>query len=355
MRTSTRGGSTEPTRTKESRDPIPLESVRCPRCEADRSTVLFEGRDFLYGVEGTFYVSECENCGLWFQNPRPVLDRLTNLYPEDYSPHNQPLPARARTPIARKKTGYLRRRLGYKHLRHVDRQRFDRTSLLPIWFWDWYFGVKLIPYYVPDGRLLEMGCASGVQLSFFRDLGWEHLYGIELTPRAAEAAKQRGFPVKCGPVETAIEGYPDGYFDVVYSTMVLEHLYDPFRVAHRVAQKLKPGGQFLFSTVVRDSLDVRLYGAYSRCFDLPRHLVYFEEADVYQMLEPCFEQVECFHQAAPQDFVWPATWRRKYGTSKVMDLVILALGRSVPARMISMLLGWAGLTLRVSFRCRRKV
>jgi SAM-dependent methyltransferase len=315
---------------------------------------LFEGKDYRYGIEGTFYVSECEECGLWFQNPRPALEHLTDLYPEDYSPHDQLLPADSRMPVAARNTRYLRRYLGYTRLRTVAHQRPDWTSLLPIWFWHWYVGVKLMPRYVPAGRLLEVGCASGTQLSLFRHLGWKHLHGIELIPKPARAARQLGFAVKCGPVETVIPDYPDGYFDVIYSTMVLEHLYDPFHVVNLVARKLKPGGQFLFSTVIRDSLDVRMYGVYSRCFDLPRHLIYFRKPDLYQMLEPCFEKVECFHQAAPQDFTWPAIWRRKYGEAKLIDWAIVALGRSLPARVINMLAAWARLSLRVSFRCRRK-
>lgn len=351
MSTSSRANPNEMTKGEGMTRAIALEKVRCPRCNADNSAVLFENKDYRYGVAGTFYVSECQNCGLWFQNPCPIPEHLPKLYPENYSPHQ---PRESRMPIAARKTRYLKRNLGYTHLAEDDRNGHDWTSLLPGWFWRWYMGVKLVPHYRAEGKLLEIGCARGAKLLFFRHLGWKHLYGIELMPQPAEAARARGFLVECGPVETAMNQYPDEYFDVVFCTMVLEHLYNPFRVVQIVAQKLKPAGQFLFSTVVRDSLDVRMYGRFSRCFDLPRHLVYFQEKDIFKMLEKDFDQIECFHYGGAKDFVWPATWRREYGQPRLIDQVILTLGRSFPSRLVATLLAWLGLTLRVSFRCLRK-
>jgi SAM-dependent methyltransferase len=216
-------------------------------------------------------------------------------------------------------------------------------------------GVALIPQYVPEGKLLEIGCAAGNQLLFFRQIGWEHLYGVELVADVAEIARARGFSVESGPIETVLDNYPDEHFDVVFSTMTLEHMYDPFQVVRNIARKLKPGGQFLFSTIVRGSLDEKRYGKYWLHYDFPRHMVYFRKTDLYEMLEDRFEQIECFHQGAPQDFIWGATWRyERDGKSDFIDQIILRLDRCHRAQLINMYLAWLGLTSRVSFRCRRK-
>lgn len=344
---------------------IDLERVSCPKCRADDSVILLQGQDYLYRVPGTFYASECCNCGLQFQNPRPILSQLEGIYPRDYSPHAVP----GTTPVwhvSPRQAEYMRRHLGYGRLAsnvqygHDWRSRLRlRTRLRSLVeldrIWKWRMGVALIPYYVPGGKLLEIGCAAGTQLLFFRQIGWEHLYGVELVADVAEIAWARGFSVESGPIETVLDNYPDEHFDVVFSTMTLEHMYDPFQVVRDIARKLKPGGQFLCSTIVRGSLDEKRYGRYWLHYDFPRHMVYFRKTDLYEMLEDRFELIECFHQGAPQDFIWGATWRHEYdGKSDLIDRIVLKLDRSRTAQAINMYLAWLGLTSRVSFRCRRK-
>ena len=142
--------------------------------------------------------------------------------------------------------------------------------------------------------------------------------------------------------------FTEGSLDVVVSSMVVEHLYDPFQVIRDIAARLKPGGQFLFSTVVRDGLDARMYGPYWAGFDLPRHMVHFRKRDLLETLAPHFDRVEVFHQSAPVDFVRAATWR-----GKPVDRAVRAIAGSSVGKPLSTWLAWLGQTSRVSFRCRR--
>jgi len=308
-------------------------------------------KDRLYGVPGEYYAAECSGCGLWFQNPRPPLDRLSDLYPEDYSPHVKPEPVVLRRGAA----AYLRRHMGYAELKS-DVGAGSRWASLSIFspVRKWLAGVALTPHYVPGGKLLEIGCASGARLLYLRRLGWESLYGIELMPAAAAQAREAGFAVLSGQIEQNLPAYPDGFFDVVVTSMVLEHLVDPFSVVREAAKKLKPGGEFLFSTVIRGSLDFKLFGNYWSNFDFPRHMVYFSMADILSMLKDQFEAPECFYQSAPADFSRPASWRLAEGAGGVFDRITLMLASSRLGNVIVFFMAKLGLTCRVSFRCRRK-
>jgi SAM-dependent methyltransferase len=331
-----------------------LQVVPCPRCGGDRSRVVAEGRDYLYGVAGRFRASACVGCGLWFQNPSPIDAELPNLYPAAYGPHALPdstVPAR----VSPGRAGYLRRWLGYHDLVPDATPSRDWRSLK---LFDvvrhWTIGHDLIPRHVAGGTVLELGCGSGARLRLLRRLGWQHVQGVEFVPEAAERARAAGSQVLCEPAEKALAAQPDASIDAVVSSMLLEHIRNPFDVVRHVARTLKPGGQFLFSTITRDSVDARMYGRYWAGFDFPRHMVYLGASDIVHMLKPWFEQVELFYQADPIDFVRASTWRRNDGGGTVLDRLVLALGTSLPARMCAMALAFLSLTCRVSVRCRRK-
>jgi SAM-dependent methyltransferase len=212
----------------------------------------------------------------------------------------------------------------------------------------------MIPTFVKEGKLLEIGCASGGRLLFLRNLGWKQLYGIELVKEAAQKASAEGLNVVNGQVENTLSQYPDSYFDVIISSMVIEHLYNPFQITHLIATKLKPGGQFLFSTVVRDSLDAKIFRDYWSGFDFPRHMVYFKKSDLFGMLKNQFEIIQFFHQNAPIDFVRPAISRKEEGKGSIKDTLILALARSPFSTYIGLILAWMKLTCRVSIHCKKR-
>jgi SAM-dependent methyltransferase len=212
----------------------------------------------------------------------------------------------------------------------------------------------LLPAYAPGGRLLELACASGARLSLLRTLGWENCVGIEWSEAASARARARGFEVITGPVETALEEFPDAGLDAVVAGFVMEHLEDPFRVAERAAAKLKPGGSFLFSTLAIGAPDFRMYGSYWYNLDLPRHMTFFRKRDIMRMLEGRFRVERISHLAAPQDWIGSARYRlprENRPHARAFDRLVLAAGRGL--RPACAALAALRLTSRVAVRCVR--
>jgi len=350
-------------------EPIRLERVACPRCNSENASPVYSAHDYLYGLPGTFYAESCDDCGLWFQNPRPVETDLSELYPATYAPHAEST-FRFSAPPKRVNwvrscwrgwnSGYLTRQLGYRH--RADADFGNRRGWVD--FWNrlgaaiggaissaarWRAGVDLIPRFVPDGRLLELGCGNGDSLKKLRDLGWRNLHGVELSESAARIARRSGFVVKTANIETALESYPDGWFDAIVAEMVLEHLVNPFTVVQQIARKLKPGGEFLFSTVIRDSVDGLIFGRYGVSYDFPRHMVFFRKHDLNEMLRADFDRVQSWHQSTPIDFYRPA-----YLRDGRVDGRLGSFFKSRAGAQLVWLLARLNLMGRVSYRCRRK-
>ncbi len=116
---------------------------------------------------------------------------------------------------------------------------------------------RLIYDWVPEGvgRLLDIGCGNGVFTQWFRrkarevygtdhnggQLAWarEHFPGLELVTAAGETL-----------------AFPDGHFDVVIMSDVLEHMDDDRRGLHEALRVLRPGGLLIISLPNRGPLAI---------------------------------------------------------------------------------------------------
>jgi 2-polyprenyl-3-methyl-5-hydroxy-6-metoxy-1,4-benzoquinol methylase len=340
--------------------PIRFERVSCPRCGTPQTSHVYSAEDYLYGVPGTFHAESCDLCGLWFQNPRPVVADIPLLYPDTYAPHTE---TNQRPALQTRHVGWLRRawrawnrgfltnKLGYEYTptqSPAERLAAAVGASLSCAAC-WRAGCDLVPRFVRGGRLLEIGCGNGETLRRLRDIGWKDLHGIELSEAAARIARRDGFTVKVSTIESALTSYPDNTFEAIVGAMVLEHLVDPFAVVRQVARKLKPGGEFVFSTVIRDSIDGRIFGPFGVCFDFPRHMIFFRKRDLDEMLRADFDRVKSWRQSTPIDFYRPASLR-----GGRFDDHLQRFFKSRAGSETVQLLARLRLMGRVSYRCRRK-
>jgi ubiquinone/menaquinone biosynthesis C-methylase UbiE len=96
----------------------------------------------------------------------------------------------------------------------------------------------------PGDRVLDAGC--GRYLKFCREFSTgAHVVGIDL---------ERTFETNNEHVPYAVRGdlgalpFPSGYFDMVISRSVVEHLQDPPRVFREFVRVLRPGGKVVILT-----------------------------------------------------------------------------------------------------------
>lgn len=94
----------------------------------------------------------------------------------------------------------------------------------------------------PNAKILEIGCSAGSTGELALAEGKCGSYcAVELSPAAAEKARQRLTEVVTGNVETIRLPWEPCTFDVLILSEVLEHLIDPWAVLRKLHVLLKPG------------------------------------------------------------------------------------------------------------------
>lgn len=247
--------------TKSKKLDIDFEETACEICNHTESKVVAERFDLLLGGKQIFQMHECLKCGSYYLNPRPTPTKMADFYPSDYQPFT----------VGVEKESFLNQYFR----RYGLRKRF-----------------KIVKKYIPKGRLLDVGCATGDFLSEFKtDENWEG-FGIEPSMSAASYAKENiGLEVLASTLNHA--PFPDNKFDVLTMWDVLEHVYEPCKVLDEVARLLRPGGIFVVNHPNLDSIDRSIFGRFWAGFELPRHLYLFPTKLLEElMIERGFQQVE---------------------------------------------------------------
>jgi len=99
--------------------------------------------------------------------------------------------------------------------------------------------------------VVDMGCGNGTFLSLFQGRGWE-LYGSDFSPTAIAFAQKNHPDISFSLADAqSLSGELTsrlGQFDVVLSTEVIEHVYNPRGFLRTCNSLLKPGGTIVLTT-----------------------------------------------------------------------------------------------------------
>jgi SAM-dependent methyltransferase len=104
-----------------------------------------------------------------------------------------------------------------------------------------------------DARTLDVGTSTGSNLRLLRDRGFTHVTGLDTSLEAIRFCASKGFGrVELGSV--CAMPFPDGSFDLVLATDVIEHVDDDVLALREVARVLAPKGRVLITVPAFPSL-----------------------------------------------------------------------------------------------------
>jgi SAM-dependent methyltransferase len=184
--------------------------------------------------EGFAFV-RCTRCGLVQMNPQPLFKAIAKRYQEGHG------------------TDYL----SYELANEKNFLSLQKMALADAGFYEIEAAVKKKIAEAAQGepttaqpakparlpKVLDIGCATGALLENLR--GWA-CTGVEISPSAEYARRERNLDVRLLPLEE--NHFPDGAFDLVLASHLIEHLNNPAGFVEEVYRILSPGSYFLVTT-----------------------------------------------------------------------------------------------------------
>lgn len=207
--------------------------VPCPSCGHHQAR--FERR-----VAG-FALERCAACALVYVNPQPLPDDLAAHY---------------RAKAAATEAEFYQYTVSPAQIAEYDRIVQDLVRLQPA-----------------RGRLLDLGCAAGYFMQRAGGAGFE-THGIDIATWVEEVAARRGVANvrACRLLDAA---FPDGWFDVIHSSQVFEHLTQPLVELAEIRRILKPGGLLYVNVPNYRCLSIVLGRDDFELNTPPEHVVYY--------------------------------------------------------------------------------
>lgn len=97
----------------------------------------------------------------------------------------------------------------------------------------------------PDMRILDVACGTGSILRALRQRGYTDLHALEISAYAVARLQAEGIHARRGTLPRI--GFPDGEFDVVIASQVLEHVIRRGTFVQEIRRVLRPNGRaFIF-------------------------------------------------------------------------------------------------------------
>jgi 2-polyprenyl-3-methyl-5-hydroxy-6-metoxy-1,4-benzoquinol methylase len=290
-------------------DSIRTEAVPRSPLDGDGGQLLYEGvADHVFGTAGdwAFQINRARDFA-WL-SPRPTREDLPKVYKhyythgnnagrEPFHKHfgNSDLASRLRLRINQ----FLRtirlalrtQRLGYEsnEVRWYHHILAFPAGLLPSYRDASLLEVACLPA-GKTGKLLDVGCGSGVFMEEMRKVGWS-VSGVDPDPNAVACARAKlQLDVRQGSLAEAV--YEPNTFDCVHLAHVIEHVADPTALLKDCLRVLRPGGLLVVTTPNIDSYGHSVFGRHWRGLEVPRHLVLFNPESIRRCMQKAgFESI----------------------------------------------------------------
>jgi 2-polyprenyl-3-methyl-5-hydroxy-6-metoxy-1,4-benzoquinol methylase len=129
-------------------------------------------------------------------------------------------------------------------------------------------------------NILDVGCGDAHFLETARKSGW-NVFGTEFTEGAVAVCQDKSIPVFRSDLSSL--PFEPGFFDVITSFEVLEHVNNPDEIAAGSARLLRSGGMLYVTTPNFNSFSRMMFGPKWNVITYPEHLCYYEKKTIKKL------------------------------------------------------------------------
>ncbi len=229
----------------------PEDEISCPLCNSDRYKVWY--------TLGKSQARICIDCGFRYISPRLSSTQIeeyysnvcnNNVFNTDFE--------------------------GRRHDSFNDKK--ERENKIK----DRYLEIKLTNKFTKSGRVLDIGCGTGL---YFEGLGGNYeLFGIEISKSSANYTKKR-FNAQVSVCNILEAEFTESLFDVVNMTYIIEHVLEVNKILNKVYTWLKPGGLLIVSSPNWGSFISYIFKELFRLNDPCQHINLWERKTLKRILE----------------------------------------------------------------------
>lgn len=121
-------------------------------------------------------------------------------------------------------------------------------------------------------NIIDVGCGDGFFLIVAKNRNW-NVFGTEYTQEATEVCRRKGIEMTQSPLSPTL--YQAGFFDVITSFEVIEHINTPRRELAAFEIILRQGGIVYVTTPNFNSISRDMAGSRWNIIEYPEHLCYY--------------------------------------------------------------------------------
>jgi len=291
----------------------------CPICNGLPSSTVSNVVDRRKGIAGTWYVYQCQNCGVGYVSPPVSQEQLRTYYSFYGSPDKIDKRKRwgARHPSLRK--------LAHRISGDVDPRDFVVVSA--------------------GQRVLDYGCGHGHYLSYFNERGLT-ASGAELSVPFVASCKSSGLDVRFVSDMDVIP-FEDAQFDVVYLMQVFEHLANPNRMMEELSRVMRASGSLYLAVPNARSFWRKVFGEnwVSGWFP-PFHLFHYDSESLARLAKRHSFSIRRHWTATPERWfrlnvkaVLNKQSNRLDSTESLLDRLVLRVALLVFLRVVELFVG----------------
>lgn len=160
-----------------------------------------------------------------------------------------------------------------EYLNYADSLNISANLILP-----------KIAKFIPKGKLLDVGCATGEFLNVARNFGYTS-EGLELSKWSSDIARKKKLKIYNDTLKSLAKKYPSRY-DVITLFGVIEHFEKPLEEISSINKLLKKGGLLVIWTGDVNSISSKVLGR-RWWYWQGQHIQYFSHKSLNVLSQAC--------------------------------------------------------------------